>query len=128
MALFPLLTRSITFASISVGVNLCFNSYSTYAALRARPGASFHALHPPIETVNLPNDQDPKTSRAARPKLELTSAFAPLSSPSSAAAREQKKDQLVKELERLGQSQRNTLSADDYRRATYLADEFTTNS
>ena len=72
----------------------------------------------------MPNDRDSKTSRTARPGLELDSAIAQLSLLSSAAALEQKKNQLVKELERLDQGQRNTLSANDHRRTTILTDEF----
>ena len=72
----------------------------------------------------MPNDKDSETSRTARPGLDLGSVIAQLSLLSSAVALEQKKNQLVKELERLGQSQRNTLSANDDRRTTMLTDEF----
>lgn len=124
IALSPLLTGSIAFASISVGVNSCVNSYSTYSMLRRQPSAAFTSLHPPVEVSEAAEEQKPGVSRSQQKRLELAPTVSQLLLPHSAAALGAQNDQLVTDLDRLLQDQKKILPSDDSTRHDQLANKF----
>jgi len=124
LAFSPLLTGSIAFASISVGVNSCVNSYSTYSMLRRQPSAAFTSLHPPVEIGGVAEGQKPEVSRSQSQRLELASTASQLLLHNSAAALGSQNDQLVTDLDRLLQGQKKILPANDSTRQDQLASKF----
>lgn len=124
LAYSPLLTGSIAFASISVGVNSCVNSYSTYSMLRRQPSAAFTSSHPPVEIGVAAEAQVPDLSKSQLKRLEPAPTVPQLLLPHSAAALATQNDKLVTDLDRLLQDQKKILPADDSTQHTHLSDKF----
>lgn len=124
IALSPLLTGSIAFASVSVGVNSWVNSYSTYSTLRRQPSVAFTSLHPPIEASETAAGQKSDVLKSQLKRVEPAPTGSRLLLPRSAAALGVQNDQLVTDLDRLLQDQRKILLTDDSHRHDELTEGF----
>ena len=105
------------------------NSYSTFSALWHERTSPLHSLHPPIRTSQPQEEKGPGSPepQSGSPGSAEASSFQP--SPASAAILKAavlkvKKDNLTKDLDRLGSDQADRLPSNDYRRTEYLKEHF----